>query len=439
MAAVRAGRVRARPEVVLGWLGAAGAVLVVYVVVVRGGGLLIGRTRSPHLGLSVLATATVAVVIEPVRTRIEGLARRLLLGVRAAPYDVLSQFSRDMARTPPDEPVPDRIARMLVEGIAVDWAQVWLLVGDRLELMAAHPPEAWSHLDAPSLAGTGAEDRLRSVAVGHGGAPLGALRVRERADRRMTAVELRLFAGLAAQAGLALHNARLGAELRTRREELRTRAADLRRARDELVNAQYLARRRLERDLHDGAQQQMVALGVNLRLAQSLGQRSAQSAAPLLHQQARAAEAAITTLSTLSRGVLPPVLTDLGLVPALADAVASSTVPARLHAGDIGRLTRTVEGAVYFCCLEALQNAAKHSGAQAVEVTLDERHGDLRLVVTDDGSGIGADTTEGAGLANMRDRVEALGGRVTLDSRPGTGTTVTVVVPAARVPTQRGA
>src|SRR4051812_41618237 len=206
MAAVRAGRVRVRPEVVLGWLGAAGAVLVVYVVVVRGGGLLIGRTRSPHLGLSVLATATVAVVIEPVRTRIEGLARRLLLGVRAAPYDVLSQFSRDVARPPPDEPVPDRIARMLVEGIAVDWAQVWLLVGDRLELMAAHPPEAWSHLDAPSLAGTGAEDRLRSVAVGHGGAPLGVLRVRERADRRVTAGGAQPFARPPPPARAGPHN-----------------------------------------------------------------------------------------------------------------------------------------------------------------------------------------------------------------------------------------
>jgi signal transduction histidine kinase len=435
MAALRAGLVRARPEALLGWLGAAGAVLVVYVVIVRGGGLLIGRTRSPHLGLSVLATATVAVVIDPVRTRLERFARRRLLGAHEAPYDVLSQFSRQVARPPTDEPMPDRIARMLVEGIAVDWAQVWLLGEDRLELVAGHPSDAWQHTEPPSL--TVSTDRSRSVAVGHGGAPLGVLRVQEHADRPMTAVELRLLAGLASQAGLALHNARLAAELRTRREELRRRAADLRRARDELVNAQYLARRRLERDLHDGAQQELVALGINLRLAQVLAQQSPERAAPVLQEQSRAAEAAIATLTTLSRGVLPPLLTDRGLVPALAAAVRASTVPTRLEAGEIGRFSPAVEGAVYFCCLEALQNAGKHSGARSVEVSLTVEVEGLRLVVSDDGGGIGAEKAAGAGLVNMRDRVEAVGGRLRVDSEPGVGTTVSAVVPGVRLPAQR--
>jgi signal transduction histidine kinase len=203
------------------------------------------------------------------------------------------------------------------------------------------------------------------------------------------------------------------------------------------VNAQYLERRRLERDLHDGAQQQLVALGVNLRLAQTLSRRSPEAAAAVLSEQSEAARSTIATLTDLSRGVLPQVLTDRGLVAALDAAVRTSTVPGRLEAEDVGRFSRSVEAAVYFCGLEALQNAAKHSGARQVSVLLGLDGDDLRLVVADDGRGIASVDASGAGVANMTERVEALGGRLAVESRPGVGTTVTARVPAARVPAQR--
>jgi signal transduction histidine kinase len=159
--------------------------------------------------------------------------------------------------------------------------------------------------------------------------------------------------------------------------------------------------------------------------------------APLLAEQRQAATGAIETLSTLARGVLPPLLRDQGLTAALAAVVATSPVVVDLRAADLGRFTRAVESAVYFCCLEALQNAAKHAHADKVEVSLEVEAGHLRLTVCDDGAGMTRSFRPGAGLTNMTDRIEAVGGRLTVESRPGSGTSVTAVVPALRVPTQR--
>jgi signal transduction histidine kinase len=428
---------RARPEAVLGWMGAGVCVVLVYVVVVRGGGILIGRIASPHLGLSVLATAAVALLIEPVRSRVERRAAVLVHG-HASPYEVLSEFTRQVADLTDEEPIADRMARMLAVGTAVAWAQVWLLVNDRPVLVAAYPAAAATHTDVPSLSGTEQSAGRRSVLVGHGGEVLGVLRVQERDGRPLTPIELRLLAGLAAQAGLVLHTAQLRVELTERHAELGRQAAELRAARDELVNAQYRERRRLERDLHDGAQQQLVALGINLRVAQSLAVQAPERVATLLAEQAQAAEAAIETLSTLARGVLPAVLRERGLEAALTAVAATSPLRVDLAVDTVGRLPRSIESAVYFCCLEAMQNAAKHSGAHTVTVSLTVEGEHLRLTVTDDGTGMTRSSGAGAGLSNMSDRIEAVGGRLTYRSGPGTGLSVTAVVPALRVPAQRG-
>ena len=330
-----------------------------------------------------------------------------------------------------------RMARVLAEGTAATWAQVWLLVNDRLTLVATHPTDADARQDPPSLPGNEDGDGLRSVAVGHGGEVLGVLRVRERENRPLSTVEERLFAGLAAQAGLVLHNAQLQTELSTRHNELVVQAAELRRSRDQLVVAQDQERRRLERDIHDGAQQQLVALGINLRLAQTLSTKTPERAAELLCEQAEAATDAIDTLSRLSRGVYPQLLSERGLTDALTAVAATSPVPAQVYVGNIGRFTRAVEGAVYFCSLEALQNAAKHAAAGSVEVRLRLEDDQLHLTVTDDGAGIATGSEAGVGITNMRERVEALGGHVKVTSGPVAGTSVTAVVPARRVPAQR--
>jgi signal transduction histidine kinase len=431
--------------VVLG--GLAGFVVTTYVVVVLGGGALVGQTDSPDLTLSVLATAVVALGFEPVQHRLEQAARRLVDGGTPTPYDVLSRFSETVTGGYTTEELPDRMATVLGEGTGAEWTQVWLTVQDRLALAATWPPGAADDAtpteppepvdDARDATG----DRRRALPVRHGGQVLGVFRLQERPDRPLTTVEERLFSGLAAQAGLVLRLVGLRAELAARHDDLVARAAELRASRERLIETQDAERRRLERDIHDGAQQHLVALAVNLRLAETVAARSPERAARVLADQAVAAREAIETLSQLSRGIYPRLLADDGLVPALRAAVATSPVPVTVEAGP-GRPPAGVEAALYFFAMEAVQNAAKHAAASAVTVRLTlagegaaER---WRLTVTDDGAGFDAAGAEaaggGAGLANMRDRLDAVGGSVRLVSRPGEGTAVVAEVPVRSAP-----
>ena len=255
----------------------------------------------------------------------------------------------------------------------------------------------------------------------------------------LTGVEQRLMAGLAAQAGLVLRLAALRAELEARHAELVSRAGDLRASRDRLIAAHDAERRRLERDLHDGAQQHLVALTVNLRLAQTISGRSPERAAHLLTEQGDAARVAIDTLTSLSRGIYPPLLGAEGLVSALRSAAATSSIPVTVDTTTTERPPRAVEAALYFCCMESVQNAAKHSGAAGVSVRFADPGGQWRLSVADLGAGFdfrdAIGSGAGVGLVNMRDRLDAIGGTLTVESRPGRGTTVIAEVP--RIPNPR--
>jgi signal transduction histidine kinase len=424
---------RAHPEVVMGWLGTAGVVVLVYLAVIRGGELLFGEPTN-SLTLSTVATVVVAVIIDPVQNSLEAVARRLLRGGSSTPYEVLTQLSSGLPSPDPRAELPQLMARLLAEGTAAEWAQVWVLVNGSPSLMATHPVDAAADTRPPAVGGsTDDGNGLKSVTVGYGGTVLGVLRVQECPGRPLTPMEERLYAGLAAQAGLALHTAQLRAELRARHHELTVRAAQLRTARDQLVHVQDQERRRLERDIHDGAQQQLVALQINLRLAQALSERDPERAAALLAEQSSAAEEAISTLSTLSRGALPRVLSERGLPDALALAASGCPVPVHLTVGDVGRLSPAVEASAYFCCLEALQNAVKHAGATAIEVTLTLQDETLHLTVTDNGNGITAESVPGAGLSNMQDRLTAVAGSLHIASRPCEGTTVSAALPAFRL------
>ena len=223
--------------------------------------------------------------------------------------------------------------------------------------------------------------------------------------------------------------------------ELSVRADELRRSRERLVDAQDDERRRLERDIHDGAQQHLVALAVNLRLAATLAARSPERADALLAAQEDAATEAVATLVRLSRGIYPPLLEEEGVGAALRSVIAGSGREIAVVEHAVGRYPATVEAAAYFSCLEALQNAAKHAGASTIGVTLTGTAAGLELTVEDDGAGFDpASTPAGSGLANIRDRVESVGGTVRTESAPGRGTRVCAVLPAARSPpTGRGA
>ncbi len=405
--------------------GLSGFVVLTYVVVVLGGGALVGQTSSPDLVLSVVATAVVAVAFDPVQTLLEQLARRLVGGGPRAPYEVWERFSRTVTGSYPAEELPQRMARVLAEGTGARWAQVRLVVGDRPTTAATWPPGAGGtasfETDLPGR---------RSVPVRHGEELLGFLVVQEREHVPLTSVEERLFAGLAEQAGLVLRSARLRAELQRRLGELSVRSDELRTSRQRLVDAQDERRRLLERDIHDGAQQHLVALAVNLRLAQTLLPRSPGRAQELLASQVQATGDAIDTLVRLSRGIYPPLLTEAGLVPAVRAVAAASPVPVAVAARDVGRYGDSVEAAAYFSCLEALQNAAKHAAATSVTVELQGGSESLLLTVEDDGVGFDAgQQPPGAGLANLRDRVESLGGTLTTSSTPGHGTRVRALFP----------
>jgi signal transduction histidine kinase len=416
------------------FLGMAGFVVWVYVVVVLGGGALIGHTDSPSLPLSVLATTVVALLFARVQAALERATTRWGLGA-ATPYDVLSHFSDAVTSAYATDELPARMAMLLAQGSGAQWAQVWLNVSGRLNLAATWPTDVDADRRPPSLRSEDllvTDEGLRALPVRHGGQLLGVLRLQERPGLALTLVEERLFAGLAAQAGLVLRWVGLQAELDDRRAELLVRSEEIKASRERLIETQDAERSRLERDLHDGAQQHLVALTVNLRLAHTILGRSPNRAASVLSAQAMAAHVAIETLSTLSRGIYPRQLADDGLGAALRSAVAASAMPVTLDTTGLARLPAPVEAALYFCCMEAVQNAAKHSGAGTVSVRVDEGSDRWRLTVSDDGTGFDlthAAAASGMGLANMRDRLDAVGGTVEIVSLKHTGTTVTAVVP----------
>ena len=204
-------------------------------------------------------------------------------------------------------------------------------------------------------------------------------------------------------------------------EALERQADELRASRARIVAAADAERRRIERDLHDGAQQYLVGLAANLRAAQDLMESDPRKATAILDELSGTVTRAMQEFRDLSHGIYPPLLQDRGLGEALANAARGLPIPAKVDPDKIGRYDPAVEATIYFCCVEALQNAAKHGGSTAA-VRLWEQNGDVLFEVSDDGPGIDpARVSAGAGLTNMRDRVGAIGG--TVEIAPGNGGT----------------
>jgi signal transduction histidine kinase len=430
---------RARPDElasqVTASLALAGYVGAVYAVVVVGAGALLGRGR-PDLALSVAATTVVAVTFEPAREASRRLAGRLVYGRRATPYQALARLSKQASRAYPTDEVLPEMAKVLADGLGASRSQVWLRVGESLRLAAAWPRvPTGAERPLPLVAGElpevpGAD---HAVPVHRQGELLGALAVARPATEPLTPVERRLLDDLAAQAGLALRNVRLTAELDQRMAESSARAAELRASRARVVAAQDAERRRLERDLHDGAQQHLVALTAQLGLARLLAGRAPERARALLVRLGAGAEQAQRDLAAFASGVYPSRLAAEGLVAALQARAEALALPVAVRARGLGRHPPEVEAAVYFCCLEALQNVVKHGAAGAALVRLEEDGRGLRFSVEDDGAGFDpARAGGGAGLCNMADRLQALGGALTVRSAAGRGTAVSGWLPARR-------
>jgi signal transduction histidine kinase len=413
-----------RKTVVFGVLAA--FITAVYVAVVVGLGSIFTNT----LVLRIAATALVAVAFQPVRDRANRLANRLVYGDRASPYEVLARFGERVGETYASDDVLPRIARVIAEGTAAARSDVWLRLGDRLTLAASWPvsePQASFAIEGDDLPPIDAD---RVAPVRHQGELLGAIAVTKPASEPLAAGEAELLDRLAEQAGLVLANARLTADLEARLMQIARQAADLRSSRQRIVAAQDEERRRLERNIHDGAQQHLVALAVKLRLAKTALQKDPEQGRRMLGEIRGEVDAALDTLRSLALGIYPPLLEERGIAAALAAQYLRGSLPVRMEADGIGRYPIELEAAVYFCTLEALQNAAKYARATSITIAFREQGGALEFSVTDDGVGFdpGSNGT-GTGIQGIRDRISVFGGDAEIESSPGHGTTVRGRVP----------
>ena len=382
-------------------------VTVVYVAIVIGVGALVGTRGENNLALSIVATALVAVAFQPILARVRHIADRIAYGKRATPYEVLAGFSDRVGEAYATDDVLDRMAEVLRSGTGADSASVWLSGGGILRSVAVAPDAAEHPTEPP-------ED---AVEVRYHGETLGALSVQMPPNDRLDPARQKLVQDLAAQAGLALRNVAL--------------IEDLKASRQRLVAAQDEERRKIERNIHDGAQQQLVALAIQLRLAEQMVDRDGARAKVLLGQLQGAAGAALEDLRDLARGIYPPLLADQGLTAALEAQARKAAMPVAVEALDLGRFGQHVEATVYFCTLEALNNIAKYANATRVTVRLANGDGNLRFAVEDDGAGFDPSVTGyGTGLQGMADRLAAVGGELSVTSAPGRGTTIEGRLPA---------
>ena len=415
-----------RKTVVFGVLAA--FITAVYVAVVVG----LGSIFTDTLVLRIAATALVAVAFQPVRDRANRLANRLVFGDRATPYEVLARFGERVGETYASDDVLPRIARVVAEGTGAGRSDVWLRLGDRLTLAASWPvsePQASFAIEGNELPPIDAD---RVAPVGHQGELLGAIAVTKPASEPLTAGEAELLDRLAEQAGLVLANAGLTADLEARLMQIAQQAADLRSSRQRIVAAQDEERRRLERNIHDGAQQHLVALAVKLRLAKTALQTDPERGRLMLREIGGEVDAALDTLRSLALGIYPPLLEEQGIAAALAAQYTRSELPVRMETDGIGRYPIELEAAVYFCTLEALQNAAKYARATSISIAFRERDDALEFSVTDDGVGFSTETNgSGTGIQGMRDRMAVFGGDAEIESSPGRGTIVRGRVPVS--------
>ena len=387
-----------------------------YGIVVAGLGSLLGQRAGLGPLLTIVAIALVAALLEPVRTRLQVLANVAVYGRRARPYEVLSDFARSVGRAEASDVLLPRMAELLREGTGASKAEVWVRSGERIQLAASSPATPAgvqpSAVGPEELAGrVGARGIV--VPVFDGDELLGALAVTKPRGQPPNAIERRLVDDVASQAGLVLSRFRL--------------VQDLRESRARIVAAQDLERRRIERNLHDGAQQRFANALLALGMAHEQSGRNP-NGPDLVAQALEEVQTGLADLRELARGVHPRLLTESGLQAAVSSLADRSPIFTSVKASTDRRFPEAVETTAYYVVSEALANAAKHSHAENVEVSIEEQGGRLRVTVADDGIG-GTNPLRGSGLVGLRDRVAAVGGSVSVNSPKGKGTVISAELP----------
>jgi signal transduction histidine kinase len=434
--------------------GLSAVVLAVYVLVILGFGHEPGSQDREVLGLSILAAAIVALGASVSHQRVQQFAQRLVYGTDAVPDDVVKTFSTRLTRAVTMDELLLQLTESLHKSMVLTSAEVFTGSSEVLERSASIPDRgqgtlhigpqeqpvvaragvsgnAWTSVWLPAVIAGRDHAQLRVCPITYGGELLGLVVVeRPTTEPPFTEQEDLTLTELSRQVGLALHNVNLDSALQSTLDEVRRQAAELRASRTRIVAAADAERRRVERDLHDGAQQHLVALAVNVRLVKDLVAEDPEAAALALDEIAVEVKATVQELRDLAHGIYPPLLMDNGLSEALRAVASRSPLDVATSVDDVGRFSPDVEAAVYFCCLEALQNAAKHASESHVEVRVWQEEGGLLFTVGDDGPGFDASVARaGHGFMNMSDRLGAIGGSVRWDSVPGEGSTVRGSIP----------
>jgi signal transduction histidine kinase len=395
------------------------------------------------------------VVLAATHSRLSQTISKLAGGGRAAPAELGRSFSSRMSRSVPLDELVMQAAEGLRSSLRLRFAEVWLFsegsltpwIGDPgtggrapIPLGGMEPAtvvhaglsgRGWLQVWIPQMLEGREGSHVRLAPMANAGELLGVLVVdRPVEDRPFTPEEELGVMELARQLGVVLHNAKLDSALQASLDEVRRQATEIQASRGRIVAAADQARRQIERNLHDGAQQHIVALAVRTKLASQLVDRDPEAAKAALEEIGAAIDDTLQELRDLAHGIYPPLLADKGLPAALESAARRATLPVKVEARTLGRYAPEAEATVYFCVLEALQNAGKYAGAgAAASVEVRQEEGGLVFVVSDDGAGFDARAGKGAGFTNMLDRLGALGGTLRVESAPGRGTRITGAVP----------
>jgi signal transduction histidine kinase len=436
--------------------GLTALVVLVYAAVV----LALGRTpvgsERTLLLLSMGAAALAALLWLPARHWLNDVVNRIVYGERVSPDEALRTWGSRLTRAIPMDELLLQLCESLRKSMNLVSAEVWtgadghyewatgvphrsppaLVVGEKERPVVARAGVSggtWLEIWLPAILGPHPCSALRVAPLAHQGELLGLIVCRRADDAEaFTEEDDRVLAELARQVGLALHNMQLDSALQASLAELRHANEELRASRARIVAAGDAERRKIERNLHDGAQQHLVALAVKLRLAKDAVDDDPPGAIELIDGLRTDLQDAIQELRALAHGIFPPLLVSGGLGEALPAAVARAALPTVLEADGLHRYPPDVEAAVYFCCLEALQNAGKHAGDGAKgTVRVWEERNELRFEVADDGAGFDAAgaTVQGHGFVNMADRLGAIDGTLDVETAPGRGTRISGRIP----------
>ena len=397
-------------------------IAVVYVAAATTLGLL--ASRYLPIGAALLLAAGAALLFQPVQRRLERLADRWVFGDRLDGYEVLARFGSTLETSPGPADLLPRLAAAIRDGLGLQWARV------RLDLAAVS--ESLPTAGAAGLEPGDVPEPALIVPLIHAGTVLGRIECGPRRDGPLLDEDRRLLANLAGQAAAAVRNLHLTAELGDRLDLIRRQTAELTASRARLVQAQDAERQRIQRDLHDGVQQDLVVLTAKLALARERLRRGDPRADEPLAELQRDLGGLLGRLREFAHAIHPPVLADQGLLEAIEAQAARLPLEVVIEADPALRGVRYpqhIETATWFVVSEALTNAVKHARAGRVLVALAQPNGHLAVEIRDDGCGFDPATGRGLGLAGLADRISIVHGAMRIDSTPGRGTTLHAEVP----------